>query len=703
MMQPFPESGPIDVDTETATKEWLLFHPERWSWQEEDSDETQEAELDETAPGKAQAKKPSLYETIDGSFDPDSGSFDHGRDTYPHPASLWPTRKKCPACQNSGPRPVITRVSLGTSAAVKVLSEGLLEALPAQATDPKKRLLVFCDSRQDAAHQARFIAYARRYDRMRMRVVRLLNENGPLTIQKVVEGLALLGFQNKDNPNLQGVGQPRGETLQRVRAWEEAPLLDDLAVNTRYRATLENLGLVRVRFQGIEEMVARHSKELEQVLHIPAEHLSYVISRLLDSMRRMGALHRPLLAFHPFGVAFPDELKAAQWERRLQNPVGLPLGPDDYPALRHDPGEVPAGISIKQVWSETGFRTSAQKILLHFTRRLSNAVPSPEGVERLLRLLAEGSFLTPAKLLGYKADVRLYQVRDDCLELEMAFEGRRLRWGTCALVVPDAPQNAPCPRCTGFLQPFTDAQVRQSRYARRALNPASEPLDAREHTAQVSVEGRKEIEEDFKSPDRPVNLLACTPTLEMGIDVGGLDAIVLRNVPPRPDNYAQRGGRAGRRSRIGLVVSYARATPHDQYFFDHADEMIAGAVPSPVFLLGNQDAVTRHLNAIACGLATPGLPSRMGDFISFAGVVQQDVVDQLKAALDAAVEPTLEVAMDAFGADVLSEAGFSVEHMRLLLLRLPGRVEEAINRTAAQVGKLRGRTGRVPPDGVAQA
>jgi hypothetical protein len=175
----------------------------------------------------------------------------------------------------------------------------------------------------------------------------------------------------------------------------------------------------------------------------------------------------------------------------------------------------------------------------------------------------------------------------------------------------------------------------------------------------------------------------------MGIDVGGLDAIVLRNVPPRPDNYAQRGGRAGRRSRVGLVVGYARATPHDQYFFDHADEMIAGAVPAPVFLLGNQDAVTRHLHAVACSLAAPGMPSRMGDFINFTGQVQQEVIDQLKAGLTAVIDPALAIAREAFGPDVLAESGFTDEQMRGFLVRLPDRVEEAIERTAVQVGKLR--------------
>jgi len=690
-MEPYPEgAGVADSLEESAAKEWLLYQPQRWSWNETDVDEDAADEIEEITPSRQQKKKAaSVYEVLHGSFDADSSFFDANEDLFPHRVALWPTRKRCPACQNSGPRPVITRVSLGTSAAVKVLCEGLLEALPRRSDDPKKRLLVFCDSRQDAAHQARFIAYARRYDRMRNRVVQLLRDRGPLSIQKLVEGLGQIGFERKDNPNLQGNFVPKGETLNKVRAWEEAPLLDDLAVNTRYRATLENLGLVRVVYRGIDEMVGKHPKELSEGLHIPAVHSSYVIARFLDVFRRMGALKRPLLAYHPMGVSFPDELKAAQWERRLQNPVGLPIGSDGYPVLRADIDELPAGVQIKQIWSLIGFRTVAQKVLLQFTTRLSNATPDASGVERFLRLLAEESFLVPVKLYGYSKDCTLFQVGEDCLELELATQNRRCRCNTCSLVVPDAPLGAPCPRCPGVLRVFTDGQVSQSRYARRALNPATEPLDAEEHTAQVSVIRRKEIEDDFKAKDRTTNLLVCTPTLEMGIDVGGLDAVVLRNIPPRPDNYAQRGGRAGRRSRVGLVMGYARATPHDQYFFDHADEMIAGAVPAPAFLLGNQDAVTRHLHAIACGLANPGVPARMGEFINFEGKVQQDVVDQFKAGLTAVVPPALRMALDSFGPDVLQEAGFTPAELQQRLEELPSHVQNAIDRTAVQVNKLR--------------
>ena len=55
-----------------------------------------------------------------------------------------------------------------------------------------------------------------------------------------------------------------------------------------------------------------------------------------------------------------------------------------------------------------------------------------------------------------------------------------------------------------------------------------------------------------------------------------MDVILLRNVPPRPDSYAQRGGSAGGRTRVGIVVGYARSTPRDGYFCDKPAEMIAG-------------------------------------------------------------------------------------------------------------------------------
>ena len=78
-------------------------------------------------------------------------------------------------------------------------------------------------------------------------------------------------------------------------------------------------------------------------------------------------------------------------------------------------------------------------------------------------------------------------------------------------------------------------------------------VTAEEHTAQVPGEVRNKIEQDFKSRHGRTNCLVATPTLEMGVNIGALDMALMRNVPPRPSNYWQRAGRAGREERMAVV------------------------------------------------------------------------------------------------------------------------------------------------------
>ncbi|MEK8143871.1 helicase C-terminal domain-containing protein [Streptomyces sp. M10(2022)] len=68
-------------------------------------------------------------------------------------------------------------------------------------------------------------------------------------------------------------------------------------------------------------------------------------------------------------------------------------------------------------------------------------------------------------------------------------------------------------------------------------------LFAREHTAQVDPEDRQKREEAFSKAE--LKLLYCSPTMELGVDISSLNAVMMRNVPPTPANYAQRSGRAG--------------------------------------------------------------------------------------------------------------------------------------------------------------
>ena len=87
--------------------------------------------------------------------------------------------------------------------------------------------------------------------------------------------------------------------------------------------------------------------------------------------------------------------------------------------------------------------------------------------------------------------------------------------------------------------------------------------------------------------------------MELGVDIAALNAVHLRNVPPTPANYAQRGGRAGRSGQAALVITYASSqSPHDQHFFHDPKEMVHGEVRAPVLDLANRDLLDSHLQAV---------------------------------------------------------------------------------------------------------
>ena len=167
-----------------------------------------------------------------------------------------------------------------------------------------------------------------------------------------------------------------------------------------------------------------------------------------------------------------------------------------------------------------------------------------------------------------------------------------------------------CPRwrCGGQLRLANVDALKENHY-RQLYESANLPFSyvTEEHTAQIELSEAERRQKRFKRGE--VNLLSSSTTFEVGVDLGELDAVFLRNVPPEAFNYIQRVGRAGRRAGApGFALTYCRRNSHDlHYFGDPKERLVEGASRSPLTHVDNVKIATRHMAAVALGAFFKGV------------------------------------------------------------------------------------------------
>jgi superfamily II DNA/RNA helicase len=121
-----------------------------------------------------------------------------------------------------------------------------------------------------------------------------------------------------------------------------------------------------------------------------------------------------------------------------------------------------------------------------------------------------------------------------------------------------------------------------------------------EHSAQISADNLKKFEKKFE--DGKINILNCSTTMEMGVDIGGVSIVLQNNVPPYPANYLQRAGRAGRRNESrSLVITICGAEPIGERAFDTPNWAMSEAVDLPRISFESEVLVQRHINSYLFG------------------------------------------------------------------------------------------------------
>lgn len=177
-----------------------------------------------------------------------------------------------------------------------------------------------------------------------------------------------------------------------------------------------------------------------------------------------------------------------------------------------------------------------------------------------------------------------------------------------------------CPRylCPGELIPINKKQLEENHYRKLYTNKLLPPkLLAEEHTAQIEADTARQRQDAFK--EGKLHLLSSSTTFEVGVDLGDLETVFLRNVPPETFNYTQRSGRAGRRQdKTGLVLTYCRRNPHDLYHYeDPVKRIISGVIKPPRLQMTNKKIIERHMIAVVLSEFFRKNESRFQSVLSF--------------------------------------------------------------------------------------
>jgi ATP-dependent helicase YprA (DUF1998 family) len=455
------------------------------------------------------------------------------------------------------------------------------------------RLLVFCDNRQDAAFQAGWMQdHARRYRLRALMYEEILK--GPLQAGTLVSHLDdLLEADDELSqallPEVWRAHRKQADLekhRQDRRLFLRIQVLREIATGTRQRIGLEPWGRIAVDYMGLDDQDPFFIK-WAKILGLQPSELMSGVAALLDGIRRQRLLlDRERHIFSRYWEAGDREIQRGYLPHMPGGPKGLKLQ-----RTANDEKE-----RVAQLLSVKG-QTTAMKAAVGWGVTKGDV---PRFLADLWAMLSDRlEIFAPVTLTGSKGrplpgctDVR--QVDADRVLLHAS---RGLyRCSTCRRAQNRPTPHMACPvyRCTGTLA-FEEEDPED--YDLMVLDKGFAMLRPREHSAQVPAEDREILERIFKAPGEKINTLVCTPTLELGVDIGALDATLMRNVPPLPSNYWQRAGRAGRRHRMAVNITYARPASHDRAYFADPLKLLRGLISPPRFNLKNDVMIRKHIHA----------------------------------------------------------------------------------------------------------
>ena len=472
--------------------------------------------------------------------------------------------------------------------------------------DNERKIIAFTDSVQDASHRASFFAGRTYRINLRSLMSRVLVEAGSTTLADL--GQALLDeahtpqeihslvppdlLRDRDVRTLWGdAPNALGRELLARRLAFETQL--EFGLRSRVGRTLELSGaaVAEVSLENFDECVELVHEHLVEVTGSSDGRVSQWINGVIERLRMRGGV------VHDFLGNYIED-NGRQWHIWGGRPSGMP------PFTPGQGRPVFASTAARGDFDSLSAVSSTPTWSIDWARRTLDLEPAQARdftIAAFALLARHGGLVehrTPAgTVYGINpASIHVHDVEDD---------GTMLSCDLCGQRHPVTSHksewiHAPCLRyrCDGQYQ--VHANDGRSNYYRGLYRRGiTRRVVAGEHTGLLNRDDRERLEKSFKEgieADAP-NVLTATPTLEMGIDIGDLSAVMLTSVPPGPANYIQRVGRAGRATGNSLVTTFAGSDSHSLYYLSEPEAMISGEVRAPNCYLDAGETLERQYNA----------------------------------------------------------------------------------------------------------
>jgi replicative superfamily II helicase len=507
--------------------------------------------------------------------------------------------KKCNSCGSSDPYEIVTGFHPGNEAMSGVLMESLYRNLPvpdtnaSQLTGQGRRLIAFSDNRQDASFFAPNFQQNHEEYLLRREIIKTLDQGGnPLTLPSLTNSLVNQPLIARAPAFTDTKGEPMAPALlgNGVLAGK---VFAEFCTPGGARNSLEDTGLVTITYTPDFLQLA---EEVDFAALLVNE-IAQVMEWLLDVMRRNRAISMPP------GVRADDEFA---WGHYNQPNRCYSLMYLDMDAVRFQlqPRQRDNGTFYKSRVSEfLGEKLGIQNwpaLLAEIWRvfgdaRMNGGVPVlyPHPAAPQAKVV-DSRWITARRTIPGE----IYRCESCGTLTAKPIRYQCSKWGCHA---PNDRARIAGGQLVQIPLPEWNQMCRENHYRVLALETEIPSIMIREHTASITNQKRSQIERDFKGGQ--INALSCSTTMEMGIDLGDLEGVFLRNIPPDIGNYQQRAGRAGRRAQAAPVsVTYARNSRYDLEVFNRVDNWLVSQPRTPFVHLANERLMKRHqFSVLMCG------------------------------------------------------------------------------------------------------